>query len=152
RRFRSRFDKGLCAMSFPRACSRCERELPTDAPSGLCPACLLQLALDPGDSRGSALGDVDRSESSGPGGRREDRGPGTPSASGEVSIPGRRNGAPVCQPPGVPERVEIPHGESPEAPAYAPGVGRLTVPERLGDFRIVRFVAEGGMGYVYEAE
>ncbi len=30
--------------------------------------------------------------------------------------------------------------------------GRGAIPERLGDFRILRFVAEGGMGYVFEAE
>jgi hypothetical protein len=30
--------------------------------------------------------------------------------------------------------------------------GRDTIPDRLGDFRILRFVAEGGMGYVFEAE
>jgi hypothetical protein len=44
-------------MSENRTCPRCNRELPEDAPRGLCPACLLGAALaDPGQTADGTLG------------------------------------------------------------------------------------------------
>jgi predicted amidophosphoribosyltransferase len=34
-------------MTQPRFCPRCRNPLATDAPSGLCPGCLFELALEP---------------------------------------------------------------------------------------------------------
>jgi hypothetical protein len=42
-------------MSEPQSCPRCGRELPDDAPGGLCPACLIGAALATSDIGVSCL-------------------------------------------------------------------------------------------------
>jgi serine/threonine protein kinase len=50
------------------------------------------------------------------------------------------------------ERLK-PEDDPPASPIPSPvGMGRRAIPDRLDDFRILRFVAEGDMGYVFEAE
>src|SRR5262249_15979408 len=55
------WNRGLPVMSENRTCPRCGRELPEDAPRGLCPACLLAAALaGPGETADETPGPDDQ--------------------------------------------------------------------------------------------
>src|SRR5262252_8052319 len=50
-------------MTQPRSCPRCHNPLATDAPAGLCPNCLFQLALEPSTAVFEAPDDTDQTPS-----------------------------------------------------------------------------------------
>src|SRR5262249_18847161 len=105
---------------MPAACPKCHQPLPLDAPHGLCPACLLQGALDgdPNLTTGPDSGPAFRAESS------------------------------VAKALGVPPVLLREPPTEPPTPINLPHSAEMPAPDPTGRLHLIGEIARGGMGAI----
>jgi len=118
--------------SDPSICPDCGVEIPSAAPGGVCPRCLLEAntaATPPVRDESAAPGDPDATLPMGPGGSPP------PSTS---------------PPPPAPDPPETAHDPKKGAQSFAPSVEELN--EIFPDLEVLSLIGAGGMGAVYQAK